>query len=148
MAQTIKIALPQILKVENTSDRALSFVPYRENFVSVLDAGKAFEFQVKTAGQALYYLEQNKTSEGLVVSQLAAFDLAASETLSIFKTPAVMTLENTSAVIKTFAPYKENFTVDVAAGDKYEIEAETLGQILYYMAQATEGLDVSYAAKA
>lgn len=140
----ITIALPQAIKIENKSKRAISFVPYRENFTSVLAAGKTLEFEVSNSGQVIYYLKQ--ATEGLEVTQIASLG-TADDNLTVFKTPAVMTLTNTSSVVKTFQPYKENFTVDVKAGDNYAIEVTTVGQILYYLAQATEGLTVTYAAK-
>lgn len=140
------IALPQAIKIENKSKRAISFVPYRENFTSVLTAGKSLEFEVSNSGQVIYYLKQ--ATEGLEVSQISALETTnGNGNLTVFKTPAVMTLTNTSKVVKTFQPYKENFTVDVKAGDNYAIEVTTVGQILYYLAQATEGLTVTYAAK-
>lgn len=141
MAETITIKVPAKIKIVNTAERAMSFVPYRENFTSVLAKGKTIEFPVDRAGQVLYYLKQ--ATEGLTVTQITNFDSATNDIL-IFETPAIMTLENTSSVIKTFQPYKENFTVDVNAGDKYEVEVSTIGQILYYLAQETEGLTVKY----
>lgn len=145
MAETIEIKLPAKLKIKNSSERSIAFVPYRENFVSVLAAGKTFEFPVDKAGQVLYYLQQN--IEGFEVSQIAAFDVV-SEDIVVYETPAIMTIANASDKVKSFVPYKENFTVDVAAGDTYKIEATTVGQILYYNAQATDGLTVSYEKKA
>ncbi len=143
MAETITIKVPAKIKIVNTSDRAIGFVPYRENFVSSLAKGKTIEFPVDRAGQVLYYLDQ--TTDGLTVSQIASFD--SGENILVFETPAIMTIENTSTIVKAFQPYKENFTVDVVAGDKYEIEVSTIGQILYYLAQATDGLKVTYAKK-
>lgn len=140
----IEIKVPANIKLANTSDRAISFVPYRENFVTTLAKGVTLEFPVDKAGQVLYYLQQ--ATEGFAVSQIASFD-SASETVKVFETPAVMTIANTSDVVKAFVPYRENFNVDVKAGDTYKVEASTIGQILYYMAQATEGLTVSYAKK-
>lgn len=65
------------------------------------------------------------------------------------KLPAVITLSNTTSdrAIR-FVPYRENFTTVIAAGDSIELEAETAGQVLYYLAQATEGLKVAQKAKA
>lgn len=138
MAEEIKITLPQILKITNNTDRNVTFVPYRENFVTALAAGAAIEFEVKTAGQVLYYLKQSV----LTVEQLTQFDSEGDDDLKIIKTPAKMLIKNTSSEVKTFVPYKENFTVEVKSGDSYNIPAETLGQVLYYLAQATAGLTV------
>lgn len=139
------ISVPAVIKIVNNSNRALSFIPYRENFISVLAAGKTLEFTATTAGQVLYYTKQ--ATEDLVITAQASFDENATNLIKL-ETPAIMTITNTSANIKTFQPYKENFDVNVAAGDSYAIEATTIGQVLYYNAQATEGLTVSYAKKA
>lgn len=64
------------------------------------------------------------------------------------KLPATITIENTSDRAIGFVPYRENFTVYVQAGESVELEATTSGQVLYYLAQATDGLTVEQAAKA
>ena len=74
MAET-DVKVPAILKISNTSDIDIPFVPYRENFVTSLAKGKAIEFSVETSGQALYYLKQ--ATNGLTVEQKTAFDSAA-----------------------------------------------------------------------
>lgn len=63
------------------------------------------------------------------------------------KLPAMVTISNKSDTVMRFVPYKENFTVNVAAGDNVILEATTAGQVLYYLAQATEGLEVTQAVK-
>ena len=141
----IKVQVPAKIRIENTSTRAMSFAPYRENFASVLAAGKAIEFSVDRAGQVLYYLKQ--ATPELVVKQITNFTASDGNT-TVLETPAIMTLENKSELVKSFQPYKENFIVDVKGGDKYEIEVSTLGQILYYLAQGTADLTVTYAKKA
>lgn len=62
--------------------------------------------------------------------------------------PAKVTITNTSDKAIRFVPYRENFTTVVAAGDSVELEATTAGQVLYYLAQATDGLTVTQEAKA
>lgn len=66
----------------------------------------------------------------------------------IIKLPAVITLSNTTRdrAIR-FVPYRENFTTVIAAGDSVQLEAQTAGQVLYYLAQATDGLEVTQTAK-
>ena len=64
------------------------------------------------------------------------------------KLPAVITMTNTSDRKIGFVPYRENFTTYIAAGDIVKLEAQTAGQVLYYLAQATTGLTVEQAAKA
>lgn len=64
------------------------------------------------------------------------------------KLPAVITITNTSERAIGFVPYRENFTTYVAAGTSIELEASTSGQVLYYLAQATNGLEVTQEAKA
>ena len=61
--------------------------------------------------------------------------------------PAVVTLKNVSERAIGFVPYRENFTSYIAAGATVTLEAQTAGQVLYYLAQATEGLEVTQAAK-
>lgn len=65
----------------------------------------------------------------------------------IISLPAVITLSNTSDRAIRFVPYRENFTTVIAAGDSVQLEAQTAGQVLYYLAQATDGLDVKQTAK-
>lgn len=65
--------------------------------------------------------------------------------------PAVITITNTTSG-KTareigFVPYKENFTSYLGAGDVIKLEAKTSGQVLYYLAQETDGLTVTQEAK-
>lgn len=139
----IDVKVPAILKISAT--KTVPFVPYRENFATRLTAGKAIEFSVETSGQALYYLKQ--ATDGLTVEQVSTFDTTTTD-LTVFKLPGIMTIKNTSTVAIPFIPYRENFEVSVAAEDSYKIEAKTLGQVLYYLAQATDGLDVTYADKA
>lgn len=138
MAEEIKIVAPQVLKITNSTNRSVTFVPYRENFTTALAAGAAIEFTADTAGQILYYLKQSV----LTVEQLTAFEEAGDDNIKIIKTPAKMLITNTSKVTKVFMPYKENFTIEVKSGDSYNITVKTLGQVLYYLAQATDGLTV------
>ena len=142
----IDAKVPAILKISNTSDINIPFVPYRENFVTSLAKGKAIEFSVETSGQALYYLKQ--ATNGLTVEQKTAFDSPV-DGLTIFEVPGIMTLTNTTEKgVRTFVPYKENFGVSIQGGDSYKIEVKNLGQILYYLAQETDDLTVTSAKKA
>ena len=136
-AKTIEVKVPQILKIENKTENAVAFVPYRENFQAILAKNSAIEFEAETAGQVLYYLGQSKVT----VTKISAFD-SESDDLTLIKTPMNAVIKNTSQLVKSFQPYKENFSVDVEAGDTYKIVVKTLGQALYYMGQATGGLTV------
>lgn len=64
------------------------------------------------------------------------------------KLPAVVTLVNGSDRAIGIVPYRENFTAYIPAGDTLKLEAETAGQVLYYLAQATDGLTVTQTVKA
>lgn len=65
------------------------------------------------------------------------------------KLPAVITITNTTANKSiSFVPYRENFVTYLAAGDTVKLEAQTAGQVLYYLAQATKGLEVTQEPKA
>ena len=139
-AKTIEVKVPQILKIENKTENAVAFVPYRENFQAILAKNSAIEFEAETAGQVLYYLGQTKVT----VTKISAFD-SESDDLTLIKTPMNAVIKNTSQLVKSFQPYKENFSVDVEAGDTYKIVVKTLGQALYYMGQATDGLTVELA---
>lgn len=60
------------------------------------------------------------------------------------KLPAKVTLTNGSKERAVrFVPYRENFTAVVPAGQSIELEAQTAGQVFYYLAQATEDLTVT-----
>ena len=69
MAETITISLPAVITLSNTSDRGIRFVPYRENFTTVIAAGDSVQLEAQTAGQVLYYLAQ--ATDGLKVTQTA-----------------------------------------------------------------------------
>lgn len=62
--------------------------------------------------------------------------------------PAIITIANKSEKQIGFVPYRENFTTYIPAGETITLEAQTAGQVLYYLAQATTGLEVTQAAKA
>ena len=64
-ASNVVIASPAKIVIENTSDRVKMFVPYRENFSQEVAVGDSYTFEVKTAGQALYYASQE--TDGLNV---------------------------------------------------------------------------------
>lgn len=65
----LEIVLPAVITITNTSDRAIGFVPYRENFTVYVQAGDVVELEATTAGQVFYYLAQ--ATEGLTVEQAA-----------------------------------------------------------------------------
>lgn len=141
---TLNIELPAIMKITNTGASAQSFQPYHENFNVGIPAGVSVEFEVMTAGQYFYYMKQAK--ENLVVEKIAEFDVA-SETITVIDVPATITLTNISNRIKTFQPYHENFSVEMQAGDVINLEATTVGQVLYYVAQRDSDLSVAHTPK-
>ena len=133
------------MKITNTSDKAQVFQPYHENFNVTIPAGVAVEFEVETAGQYFYYIKQATTT--LTVEKIAEFDIA-SDSIIVIDLPALVTLTNVSTNVKAFQPYRENFTVQIAAGDSIVLETTTAGQTLYYLAQADKDLTVTEVAKA
>ena len=143
----IKVELPVIMKVSNVGSIRLAFQPYHENFSVNVPAGTSVEFEVATVGQYFYYMEQ-ATKKGLEVSKLSAFD-SASDTIIVIDLPSLVTLENVVENAVNFNPYRENFPVTIAKGDKIVLEATTAGQVLYYLAQAqvNKGIKVTFAAK-
>ena len=141
---TLTIELPAIIKISNTGSKPQSFQPYHENFTVSVPEGIAVEFEVATAGQYFYYMKQ--AVEGLAVEELASFDVA-SDSIIVIDLPSMVTLTNVSSRIKTFRPYRENFDVELGAGDVVKLEATTTGQVLYYTAQADSDLTVSHEAK-
>ncbi len=139
---TVTINNPAIIKITNSTEGLQTFAPYRENFTANLVAENSIEFSVDTAGQALYYLAQ--ASDKLEVEQILAFS-SATDGLLIIETPATITITNTSTSTKSFVPYRENFTVDIAGGDSVVLTVDRVGQVLYYLAQASDGLTVTQA---
>ena len=137
------LSIPQKMKIENTSEIALMFKPYRENFDVSVPAGTKFEFTSTTVGQCLYYFKQamtlSGTNVGLVVDKLDDFDVDA----IVIPSPATITLSNTTNRSIGFIPYREHFEYVIKPGDSVTLETKTLGQCLYYMAQSTKGLEVS-----
>lgn len=133
------VTAPAIIRIANISEFAKTFQAYKENFTTKLAAGQALEFEVKTSGQVLYYLNQATT--GLEVTVVDAY--TEDEATIKLNTPALITLNNTLAKIIGFIPYRENFQYDIAGGDEVQLTATNVGQVLYYLAQATEGLEVT-----
>lgn len=144
---TTTITLPAIVKLANTSDKKISFQPYHENFSVAIPAGNAVEFEVNTAGQFFYY-EKQATEVGLVVTHPAELE-QTKDTLIVIDLPSLVTLTNTDTNIVNFVPYRENFTVSIGVGDAIVLEATTVGQVLYYLAQAqvNKGIAVTFAVK-
>ena len=135
-----QINSPQLIKIENTGDSTVGFVPYRENYAYALKAGKTIELTATTSGQALYYLKQ--ATDNLAVTFIDSFD-EATEDIVVIGLPATVTLANKTATALNFVPYKENFGEQIAAGDTLSFTATTVGQVLYYLAQANYGFTVS-----
>lgn len=123
----IKIELPAKLVLE-AKDRAARFIPYKENFVTTIPAGKKLLLEATTVGQYLYYVKQ-----GFVVGTTGDI---------VINVPAKITIENKTDKSMNFIPYRENFQQEIAVGDKYVFEARTAGQVLYYLAQDTNGEEV------
>lgn len=142
---TTTVTLPCIIKIHNVGDKLESFAPYRENFQVNLAAGATIEFEVNTAGQYFYYVRQ--ATKNLEVSQISEFD-TESATLKVIDLPAIVTLTNISSRVKGFVPYHENFQVDMEPEDVIKLECTTIGQVLYYLAQADADLTVTEEAKA
>ena len=133
------VTAPAIIRIANTSEFAKTFQAYKENFTTKLAAGQALEFEVKTSGQVLYYLNQATT--GLEVTVVDAY--TKDDTTIKLNVPALITLNNVSERIIGFIPYRENFQYDIVAKDSVQLTAPNVGQVLYYLAQATEGLEVT-----
>ena len=144
----LTLNIPQKLKITNTSDIALMFRPYRENFDVSVPSGTTFEFTCTTAGQCLYYFKQAFTlvdkQVGLVVEKIDNYDVE-SDTIIVLPYHALVTISNTTTRIIGFIPYREHFEYSLAPNNSVTLEAKTLGQILYYLAQGSaNGLSVTY----
>ena len=136
----MQINIPQYIKIENTSDKTVGFVPYRENYTYALEAGKTIELTATTSGQALYYLKQ--VTGNLAVTLIDDFD-EATDNITVIYLPSQITLANNTSTALNFVPYKENFGEQLAAGDTLTFTATTVGQVLYYLAQANYGFTVT-----
>ena len=146
MAETISVVAPAVLLVQNNGDTDAQFIPYRENFKVTIPGNSHVLFPVMTTGQVLYYFNQQYGDLNIRI-----FDASTEQEMDNFIPvhPAnssddayVITLSNTSEKVINFIPYKENFAVDIAAGDEMEITVSNVGQVFYYMAQQTDGLEV------
>ena len=131
----IKIEVGQV-KLTNKSDKVVQFIPYKENFATAIEAGKSIVLPTETVGQVFYYLKQANTN---LTVEHAASGLTGDTTITL---PKTLTVTNSSAKSIAFVPYRENFQIDVAAGDVYSFEVKTAGQYIYYFNQETLGLDV------
>ena len=109
-------------------DKGVRFIPYKENFVTSVDAGKKLTISVDTLGQYLYYKKQ-----GFVEGDASGKDVIA------INAPAKITITNNTGKTANFIPYRENFQQEVEAGDSYVFNVKTVGQTLYYLAQDTNG---------
>jgi len=144
---TLTVTLPAIVKLTNTADHRVVFQPYHENFTVGLPAGAAVEYEVSTVGQFFYYQKQ-ATETGLTFEQLQSFD-AETALIKVIDLPSIVTLTNVASTAVNFQPYRENFTVSIGVGDAIELEATTVGQVLYYLSQAqtNKGIQIDQAAK-
>lgn len=66
-------AKPATVVITNNAERPMDFIPYRENFSFTLEDGDAYTFSATTAGQAIYYMNQDVDGV-LDVSVTAASD--------------------------------------------------------------------------
>ena len=64
----LEIVVPAIITIENKADRAIGFVPYRENFTVEIAAGDAVALEAKTAGQVFAYLAQEQVNKDITVT--------------------------------------------------------------------------------
>ena len=142
MANTIKnITLPATMKLTAGAEGA-KFAPYKENFITSIKANSALVLKVDTVGQYFYYKNQ-----GFVEGAAADGDL-------VINVPAIVTIANNSGKAMNFIPYRENFQQEIKANEGYSFDATTAGQVLYYLSQDTNtvevdgGLDVTQVAKA
>lgn len=131
---SVVITNPQKIKVMNVGAIPASFVPYKENFTCALEAGKGVEFEVKSASEALYYL--NLGIKGLDIETIADFD--DDDDILVIESSTTITLTNEGAVPASFVPYKENFTQALAVGDAITIPAANVNQFLYYLKQSAD----------
>lgn len=124
----VEIKLPQTMKI-TAGDKAVRFAPYKENFVVPVKAGTSLSLKAETVGQYLYYAKQGFKPD----------DTAADV---VINSPAKITITNNSAKTISFIPYRENFQQEVAAGEGYTFTVKNAGQVLYYIAQDTNGFNV------
>lgn len=140
---TLTITAPAKIRVANTNaSLATTFAPYKENFTVALAAGKAVEFEVKTSGQVLYYLGQ-KTKD---ISVSIVTNYTSDGNTTVLNVPANIAIINTGNKSIGFVPYRENFPVYIEAGNEVDLTASNVGQVLYYLAQATDNLTVTQSA--
>lgn len=123
------------LKLE-AKERTERFVPYKENFVTPVAKGTTLYLKAYTVGQYLYY-----TKNGFV--DAGATKPTANATTIVINVPATITIANNSNKVMNFIPYRENFQVEVKPGEGYAFEAETAGQVLYYMSQDTNDISIN-----
>ena len=147
MAETINVVAPAILLVQNNGDTDAQFIPYRENFKVTIPGNSHVLFPVMTTGQVLYYFNQQYGDLSIRIFD-AETELEMDNFIPVFpanygnEEPYVITLANVSEKVVNFIPYKENFAVDIAAEDEMDITVSNIGQVFYYMAQQTDGLEV------
>ena len=128
----VQINLPATMKIE-AKEKAVRFTPYKENFVVPVAAGSSLALKAETVGQYLYYIKQGFVEDAA----------ATKDTVDIFiNSPAKITVANNSTKTISFIPYRENFQQEVEAGEGYEFVVKTAGQVLYYIAQDTNGIEV------
>lgn len=62
---------------------------------------------------------------------------------TIVTLPCIIKIHNAGEKTEAFAPYRENFKVELIAGATIEFEVNTAGQWFYYERQATNNLEVT-----
>ena len=136
----VTIVTPGKLKLENKTEKSIQFVPYKENFATTILAGNSLVLTYETVGQYFYYMKQ--AALGLEVSVVDG-KVKEDDKVKVISVPCKVTVENTGAANVSFIPYRENFWVEVAPGEKYEFDAKTSGQCIYYLNQGTDTLVIA-----
>lgn len=131
----VKIEVGQV-KLTNVSDRVVQFIPYKENFATAIKAGESMVLPVETVGQVFYYIKQG--NKDLKVTH-GKNGLTGDTVITV---PVTLSITNETDKAMAFVPYRENFQIDIAAGDVYQFEVKTAGQYIYYFNQERFGLDV------
>lgn len=142
----VTIKTPGKLSIKNETQKEIQFVPYKENFATRILPGHEIQLGYETVGQYFYYMKQKDL--GLTIQPIDKFSKEDKEAnVKVIAVPCEMTLVNTGTEVASFIPYRENFWVEVAAGEKYKFNAATAGQCIYYLNQGTETLVITDAAE-
>lgn len=120
------LVLPLSVTIANSSTITKTFIPYKENFVTAVNAGDAVTFGIKDSREGLYY--KGQATSGLLVGVTDSNEIATAGIYNVGT--GAFTEGNTYTIIKDgdnstvigIIPYIENPGLGLASGNIFTVK--------------------------